>query len=65
MTHGTNRVVGLDPDRIVAEARRVLRDGVRPRCPPLWDGQAGGRIAEVLLGNPPASGRLRPTSLPS
>ncbi|HUP71341.1 MAG TPA: UDP-N-acetylglucosamine 2-epimerase (non-hydrolyzing) [Acidimicrobiales bacterium] len=63
VTHGTNVVVGLDPERIVAEATRVLRDGVEPRCPPLWDGRAGERIASVLLADPPAGGRRRPTAL--
>lgn len=61
VTSGTNTVVGVDPERIVAEARRVLRDGVEPRCPPLWDGCAGERIAAVLLAGAPAGGRLRPT----
>ncbi|HSH59085.1 MAG TPA: UDP-N-acetylglucosamine 2-epimerase (non-hydrolyzing), partial [Acidimicrobiales bacterium] len=63
VTHGTNTVVGLDPERIVAEAARVLRDGVEARCPPLWDGRAGERIASVLLADPPAGGRRRPTAL--
>ena len=62
VTHGTNTVVGMDPERVVAEARRVLRDGVEGRCPPLWDGRAGERIADVLLADAPAGGRLRPTS---
>jgi UDP-N-acetylglucosamine 2-epimerase (non-hydrolysing) len=49
VTHGTNRIVGTDPDRIVAEALDVLRRGRpdRPR-PPLWDGQAADRIVEIL-----------------
>ncbi|MDQ6909852.1 MAG: UDP-N-acetylglucosamine 2-epimerase (non-hydrolyzing) [Actinomycetota bacterium] len=49
ISEGTNVLVGCDPARIVNEARRVLRAGVRPRCPSLWDGKAGERIAEVLL----------------
>lgn len=49
ISEGTNVLVGRDPARIVAEARRVLRDGVEPRRPALWDGRAGERIAEVLL----------------
>jgi UDP-N-acetylglucosamine 2-epimerase (non-hydrolysing) len=49
VTEGTNRVVGRDPDRIVTEARRVLRDGVARRRPALWDGKAGDRVAEVLM----------------
>ena len=49
ITEGTNVLVGRDPARIVAEARRVLHDGVAPRRPALWDGRAGERIADVLL----------------
>ncbi len=49
ITEGTNLLVGRDPSRIVTEARRVLRDGVAPRRPDLWDGRAGERIADVLL----------------
>lgn len=49
VAEGTNVLVGRDPVRIVAEALRVLRDGVEPRRPQLWDGRAGERIAEVLL----------------
>jgi len=60
---GTNTVVGRDPERIVAEARRVLRDGVEPRRPPLWDGHAGDRIALVLVSGE-GTARLRPTDLP-
>lgn len=61
VTEGTNQVVGRDPERILAAAERVLRDGVEARCPPLWDGAAGARIARVLVeGSRP--GRPRPTS---
>ncbi len=46
---GTNQVVGVDPDRIVAAARSALNN---PRsaytCPPLWDGKAAQRIAQIL-----------------
>lgn len=49
VTEGTNVVVGRDPERIVAEARRVLRDGVPRRRPALWDGKAGERIADALI----------------
>ena len=63
ITEGTNVLVGRDRDRIVREARRVLRDGVPARRPPLWDGRAGARIADELVarlaGGPPA----RPTDL--
>jgi UDP-N-acetylglucosamine 2-epimerase (non-hydrolysing) len=49
ITEGTNVLVGRDPSRIVAEAQRVLDDGVAARRPALWDGRAGERIADVLL----------------
>jgi UDP-N-acetylglucosamine 2-epimerase (non-hydrolysing) len=48
VSEGTNTVVGRDPERILATARRVLRDGVEPRRPALWDGRAGERIATAL-----------------
>lgn len=38
-TQGTNRVVGIDPATIRAEARKILdADGTRGRLPNLWDG---------------------------
>jgi UDP-N-acetylglucosamine 2-epimerase (non-hydrolysing) len=49
LTHGTNRLVGRDPERIVAEALRVLRSpSPRPSRPPLWDGLAAVRIVDHL-----------------
>jgi UDP-N-acetylglucosamine 2-epimerase (non-hydrolysing) len=47
--HGTNRIVGVDPDNILAVAREVLlQSPYISRRPPLWDGQAAPRIVEVL-----------------
>ncbi|WP_235834620.1 non-hydrolyzing UDP-N-acetylglucosamine 2-epimerase [Actinomadura logoneensis] len=49
ITHGTNRLVSLE--ELVPAARKVL-EGERPaagRVPPLWDGHAGPRIADVIL----------------
>ena len=49
LARGTNRLVGSDPKRIVAAARRILRAPVpRPRAIPLWDGKAAARIAAIL-----------------
>ncbi len=49
VTHGTNRVIGSAPDRIADEVFRTLAAPPRPRGrPPLWDGQAAGRIVCVL-----------------
>jgi len=49
VTEGTNLVVGVDPVRIVAEARAIL-GGTRKqgRRPELWDGHAAARILDVL-----------------
>lgn len=48
---GSNVLVGTDPARIVAEARKVLRgEGKQGRRPQLWDGKAAERIVEVLAG---------------
>lgn len=55
ITEGTNVLVGRDPDRIVAEAERVLRDGMAARRPVLWDGNAGERIGAVLVDGHPFS----------
>ncbi|MEX2658816.1 MAG: UDP-N-acetylglucosamine 2-epimerase (non-hydrolyzing) [Acidimicrobiales bacterium] len=63
ITDGTNVLVGRETDRIVAEARRVLRDGVAARRPALWDGLAGERIAEELVSRADAECCPRPTDL--
>ena len=46
---GTNILVGQDSNRLRDEARRILRGGAKKgTIPPLWDGKASERIAEVL-----------------
>lgn len=48
--HGTNQVVGVDPDRITAAAQNVLAGKFRKgQCPPLWDGKAAERIVKILV----------------
>jgi UDP-N-acetylglucosamine 2-epimerase (non-hydrolysing) len=47
ITHGTNRLVGTDPRRIL-DAWRALAATSTYTSPPLWDGQAAGRIARIL-----------------
>jgi UDP-N-acetylglucosamine 2-epimerase (non-hydrolysing) len=48
---GTNRLVGLEPERIVTAARKALSGPVGPsRIPDLWDGKAATRIVDFLLG---------------
>ena len=49
---GTNTVVGLSEEKIVTEGRRALSGkGKRGGVPPLWDGHAAERIADVLLAS--------------
>jgi UDP-N-acetylglucosamine 2-epimerase (non-hydrolysing) len=49
ITHGTNRLIGTDPERIRPEVMAALeRPPQSRRVPPLWDGRAAERIAEVL-----------------
>lgn len=46
---GTNRLVGSDPARILGAFREVMDGAWRtPQPPPLWDGQAAGRIVRIL-----------------
>jgi UDP-N-acetylglucosamine 2-epimerase (non-hydrolysing) len=48
ITHGTNRLV--TPEQVVPMAREVLANGVvfPAEGPPLWDGHAGERIADLV-----------------
>ena len=49
ITHGTNRLVGLDPQRIVSATREVLAGNLRHTGrPELWDGHAAGRVVKIL-----------------
>jgi UDP-N-acetylglucosamine 2-epimerase (non-hydrolysing) len=50
VTAGTSTLVGNDPARILECARRALGNGMpAPSRPPLWDGHAAERIAQVLV----------------
>jgi len=50
ISHGTNRLV--EPEALPDTARAALRPGTPPptAAPPLWDGHAGERIADVVAG---------------
>ena len=61
VTLGTNAVVGTDPKRILAAARRVLkRDWPRGILPEGWDGHAAERIAAVLCAERPTLAPRKP-----
>ena len=47
---GSNTVVGTDPEKILAAYRAVTEGRARPcQTPPLWDGRAARRIADILV----------------
>ena len=48
ITHGTNHLVGVDPDAVCAAGLAALDAPRRPATIPLWDGHAADRIADVL-----------------
>jgi len=53
---GTNVLVGRDPEKLHTELSRVLEGRAKQgTVPPLWDGHAGERIADILVGRPSRS----------
>ena len=49
VTSGTNVLVGQDPIKLQAELSKILAGKAKKGAiPPLWDGHAGERIAEIL-----------------
>lgn len=50
ITHGTNRLVGLEPDAVTREVDALLDGrGKAGSMPELWDGRAGERIVDVIV----------------
>ena len=50
LTHGTNRLLGLRPERITEIPGWLATTAVNLHNPPGWDGKAATRVADVLLG---------------
>ena len=49
VSHGTNTVVGLEPERLRREVEQILAGkGKRGSLPPGWDGYCAGRILRIL-----------------
>jgi UDP-N-acetylglucosamine 2-epimerase (non-hydrolysing) len=49
LTHGSNVLLGLDPDRLAEIPDLLSANGrVHDRRPPLWDGRAGARAALTI-----------------
>lgn len=52
ISHGTNILVGVNPERIKQAAFEVLdrKDSItNKKIPPLWDGRTAGRICDAIL----------------
>lgn len=50
VTEGTNVVIGMSPQRILEESRRILDGrGKKGGVPEFWDGRAAERIVNILL----------------
>jgi UDP-N-acetylglucosamine 2-epimerase (non-hydrolysing) len=50
LVHGTNVLVGTDPEKIITEFDRVYCNGQKSNRPPCyWDGSAAKRIIRVLI----------------
>jgi UDP-N-acetylglucosamine 2-epimerase (non-hydrolysing) len=48
VTHGTNRVVGTEPAKILEGYRAATTSTTSPKRPDLWDGRTAQRITTVL-----------------
>jgi len=60
---GTNVLLGLDPSRIEDVPALIKAAASRPaKIPPLWDGQAAGRIVDVLGTAPLRADRVAATA---
>jgi UDP-N-acetylglucosamine 2-epimerase (non-hydrolysing) len=52
LTMGTNTLIGTDPNAIRTHGIAAIRAGrsAETKIPPLWDGHAGERIADIIVG---------------
>jgi UDP-N-acetylglucosamine 2-epimerase (non-hydrolysing) len=68
---GTNILVGTSPQRIAAEADRILRgEGKTGRRPQFWDGHAAERIVDALanrlgMEGKPSPDHMKPSGKPN
>ena len=63
ITHGTNRLVGLDPARICEGAMLALNGDIPRRRPPLWDGKTSERIVGILRDGIPEMSWVPPDAV--
>lgn len=48
LSHGTNQLVGTEPDAILRAVDRILAGEITGRRPALWDGATAGRVVDAL-----------------
>jgi UDP-N-acetylglucosamine 2-epimerase (non-hydrolysing) len=48
VSHGTNKLVGMDPNAIVSAYRETISGEIAAQVPPLWDGHAAERIVKII-----------------
>ncbi|MGD0061486.1 MAG: UDP-N-acetylglucosamine 2-epimerase (non-hydrolyzing) [Verrucomicrobiia bacterium] len=54
VTEGTSTLVGMDKEKIIAEAVKIIDGNSKSgRIPKYWDGNAASRITKCLLEHPP------------
>jgi UDP-N-acetylglucosamine 2-epimerase (non-hydrolysing) len=63
LKHGTNVLVGADPEKIITEFSRVLHEAPRHLSKPrYWDGQAAKRIIQILSQDHGSVQSVQPSS---
>ncbi len=62
---GTNLLVGLNGNRLIEEARKILRgEAKKGQVPQLWDGNASSRIVRTLMDQITPRGVAQPVNTP-